>query len=201
MPRQVLILLALGLAALGLVALLASFAAPLIAQRQNEAEERVLLDLLPPRSYDNRPLQAPIDLEPDGLLGNRGSSEALVARRAGQPVAVLLPVTATGYEGPIRLLTAFAGEGELIAVKVLEQHETPGFAALSEAGPSRWLASLTDTFDASAPGPARWRLATEGGEVDAMAGATITSRAVLDALSRARRFYLAHRDDLLEIQP
>ena len=106
MKRATLLLLLIALLGAGLLALLQHFAAPRIEQQRQSAAERALLDLLPAGSYDNRPLQQPIALAAGGLLGNGRAEQGYLASLNGRPSAVLLPVSARGYEGPIQLLVA-----------------------------------------------------------------------------------------------
>ena len=196
MKRAVLLLLLIALLGAGLLALLQYFAAPRIEQQRQAAAERALLDLLPAGSYDNRPLQQPIALAAGGLLGNGRAEQGYQASLNGQPSAVLLPVSARGYEGPIQLLVAITPDGRLLASKVLQQQETPGLADLLAPERVSWLRSLDGKSLA-----ADWSLNADGGRIDQIAGATVTSRAVTDSLQRALRFFDAERERLLEARP
>ncbi len=196
MKRAALLLLLIALLGAGLLALLQHFAAPRIEQQRQAAAERALLDLLPAGSYDNRPLQQPISLPAGGLLGNGRAEQGYLASLNGQPSAVLLPVSARGYEGPIQLLVAITPDGRLLASKVLQQQETPGLADLLAAERADWLRS----FDQRALHD-EWSLRADGGRIDQIAGATVTSRAVTDSLQRALRFFDAERERLLEARP
>ena len=196
MKRAIPLLLLIALLGAGLLAALQHFAAPRIEQQRQAAAERTLLDLLPAGSYDNRPLQQPIALPAGGLLGNTRTEPGYLARLNDQPSAVLLPVSAKGYEGPIRLLVAIGADGRLLASKVLQQQETPGLADLIAPERARWLSDFAGkTLEAD------WILRADGGQVDRIAGATVTSRAVTDALQRALRFFDAERERLLEARP
>lgn len=196
MKRAVLLLLLIALLGAGLLALLQYFAAPRIEQQRQAAAERALLDLLPAGSYDNRPLQQPIALAAGGLLGNARTEQGYLASLNGRPSAVLLPVSASGYEGPIQLLVAITPDGRLLASKVLQQQETPGLADLLAPERVSWLRRLDDkSMDAD------WSLSADGGRIDQIAGATVTSHAVTDALKRALRFFDAEREQLLEARP
>ncbi|MBC9251474.1 hypothetical protein A9179_14475 [Pseudomonas alcaligenes] len=194
--RQTALLLGLLLLAGGLLAVLQHLAAPGIEAQRQLAAERRLLDLLPAGSYDNHPLRQPIALPSGGLLGNASADPAYPIRRGGQLQALLLPVTTRGYEGPIRLLVAVSVEGRLLASKVLEQHETAGLGDLIERHRSPWLQHF-DGKRLDDP-EASWGLRAEGGQVDQIAGATVTSRAVRDALQRALRFFDSQREQLLQ---
>ncbi|MNQ67760.1 Electron transport complex protein RnfG [compost metagenome] len=158
------------------------------------AAERALLDLLPAGSYDNHPLAHPIALPASELLGN--PPQAWLATREGAPVAVLLPATAKGYEGPIQLLLAIRPDGRLLAIKVLAHRETPGIGDRIEPARSAWLQILDGASLANHP-EAEWRVKADNGQFDQIAGATITSRAVVSATQRALQFFDGHRRLLL----
>ncbi|AOE84169.1 RnfABCDGE type electron transport complex subunit G [Pseudomonas sp. TCU-HL1] len=197
MKGRGLLLLAV-LAGFGLIVLIAAsqlFADRIEAERQ-AADERALLDLLPPGSYDNHPLAQPIALPAHELLGNPAPTQAWLATRDGTPVAVLLPATAKGYEGPIRLLLAIRPDGRLLATKVLGHRETPGIGDRIEPARSHWLALFSDVSLAGHP-EAEWRVKADKGEFDQIAGATITSRAVVSAIQHALQFFDGHRALLL----
>lgn len=196
MKRATPLLVAIALLGGVLLALLQHFAAPRIEAQRQAAAERALLDLLPAGSYDNHPLQHPIALASDSLLGNTRGQQGHLATLGGQPSAVLLPVDARGYEGPIRLLVAIDADGRLLGSKVLLQQETPGLADLLAPERARWLRGFDGRTTADSE--AAWTLRADQGEVDQIAGATVTSRAVTDALRRALRFFDAERDRLLE---
>jgi electron transport complex protein RnfG len=167
-----------------------------IAAERRSADERALLDLLPPGSYDNHPLAQPITLPASELLGDPAPTQAWLATREGTPVAVLLPATAKGYEGPIRLLLAIRPDGRLLATKVLGHRETAGIGDRIEPARSSWLQIFTDTSLASHP-EAEWRVEADKGEFDQIAGATITSRAVVSAIQHALQYFDGHRQLLL----
>lgn len=197
--RPIAMLALLTLLGASLLASLQYLAAPRIEAQRQLAAERQLLDLLPVALYDNRPLSQPIALPADGLLGNRTPQAGYLATLSGEPSAVLIPVTARGYEGDIQLLVAISADGRLIASKVLQQRETPGLGDLILPERSPWLAGFDGkTLNDATPS---WNLRVDGGEFDQIAGATITSRAVSDALQRSLRFFDTQRAYLLGEQP
>ncbi|PTQ69400.1 RnfABCDGE type electron transport complex subunit G [Pseudomonas sp. GV071] len=183
------VLLVLIAAVVGVERLLS---AQITGERQ-AANERALLDLLAPGSYDNHPLASPIVLPDSEKLGLPAPASAYLATRNGVASAVLLPARGNGYEGSIELLLAISPAGQLLAVKVLSEHETPGLGDLSSAAKSPWLRgffghSLSDTD---------WRMKADGGQFDQMAGATVTSRAVSQAVQQGLRYFDEHRAVLL----
>ncbi|RJG14116.1 RnfABCDGE type electron transport complex subunit G [Pseudomonas cavernicola] len=168
-----------------------------IERERQASAERAMLDLLPVGSYDNHPLAQRIALPASDLLGKPTPEFAYLATRQGAPSAVLLPATANGYEGPIRLLLAIGPDARLLGVKVLEQHETPGLGDLTAADKRPWLRGFVDKSLRTSPEP-DWRVRADGGQFDQVAGATVTSRGVVKAVQQALSFFDAHRQRLLE---
>ena len=79
---------------------------------------------------------------------------------------VVLQAAGSGYGGGMRLAVALDLDGSVKGVRVLQHAETPGFGDILNT-PSAWLDSFTT------------------GDVHAVTGATITSQAVIAAVSRA----------------
>ena len=83
--------------------------------------------------------------------------------------------TKHGYNGNIRLLTAYDISGRVLAVRITDHRETPG---LGDAIDRDWI----ETFTGRQAAGTEWALAPEG-DFDAITGATITSRAVVRAVA------------------
>jgi len=180
---------------IGLTWLVHNSSAPRIAAEQRLIDSRNLLDLLTPDSYDNQPLEQPLALE-NMTLENSTLLTGYRASKSGQTVAVLLRTQALGYAGTLELLIAIDASGRLIGVKTLKQSETPGLGARIADWPNIWLQvfsgkSRTDPADAG------WALKKDQGQFDQIAGATITSRAVINATHDALRYFDEHRQALL----
>ena len=169
--------------------------APQIAAEQRLIESRKLLDLLPLETYDNQPLEQPLALT-DTTLSHSTLSGGYRATRDGQAVAILLRTQTQGYAGAIELLIAIDTTGKLLAVKTLEQTETPALGGHLGDWPNAWLQTFTGK-SAKAPTDAGWALKKDLGQFDQIAGATITSRAAISAIHDALRYFDEHRSALL----
>jgi electron transport complex protein RnfG len=165
-----------------------------------ENERAVLLRnlhaLLPPQELNNDIAADTLQLPPSPLLGTDSASLAYRARRDGEPVAVVFnSIAPNGYNGSIHLLVGVYVDGSLAGVRVVRHSETPGLGDAIEKRKSDWIdvfegKSLTD------PGPAGWRVKRDGGEFDQLTGATITPRAVVEAVHNALLYYRRHADML-----
>jgi electron transport complex protein RnfG len=87
--------------------------------------------------------------------------------------------TKTGFAGNISLMAGFKPDGTIINISVLEQKETPGLGTkMTESG-------FKDQFNNKNPSEFILKVKKDGGPVDAITSATISSRAFCDAVQRA----------------
>ncbi|MBV4456927.1 RnfABCDGE type electron transport complex subunit G [Pseudomonas sp. COR58] len=185
----------LACAGAGVSWLVQDLSAPHIAAERKLIESRTLLDVLAADSYDNRPLEQPLPLAAPEL-SHSTLTGAYRATRGEQTVAVLLRSQATGYAGQIEWLIAIAPSGRLIGVKTLRQTETPALGGLIGDWPNVWLQTFTGK-SLDAPDDAGWALKKDRGQFDQIAGATVTSRAAVNAVHDALRYFDGHRAALL----
>ena len=189
-----------NLAVLGVMALLA---AVLIGGTWHYTQDRIadnaarrtlaeLSTVLPASLYDNEP-------QKDVILLDTGSGQPLPvfrARRNGNPVAAVVTVIAPdGYVGPIRLLVGITASGKVLGVQVTRHTETAGVGAAIAAAPSTWRETFVGRSLDDPPEP-RWTVRADGGEFDAIAGATVSSRATVGAVRNAMQYFRAHRDEI-----
>lgn len=160
----------------------------------NEAR-RVLAELsaiLPPALHDNEPHRDMLVLEKPG----DERRQIWRARRDGKPTAaVLTSLAPDGYAGQIRLLVAIAVDGTLLGVRVASHSETPGIGDVIEARKSPWLGTFSGR-SLNNPDESRWRLRKDGGDIDAISGATVSTRAVVAATRRAMQYFRRHREEI-----
>lgn len=184
---RVLLVLVVALLALGVSVGWQHISAPRIADAGQQLKARTWLSVLPDGSYDNRPLQQPLAL-PDASLAHSRVMAAYLATLQGRPSAVVLHSRVQGYEGPIDLLIAIDPQGRVIASRVLQQQETPGLGArVAEPGAS-WLRGFNGHSSGNTPETA-WALKRDNGQFDQIAGASVTSRAVIHAVQDALRYF------------
>ena len=86
------------------------------------------------------------------------------------------------------LLVAINQSGQLTGVRVTHHQETPGLGDDIERSRSAWITSFNGLSLESLP-PSGWAVSKEGGEFDSFTGATITPRAVINAVHEALRYY------------
>lgn len=103
-----------------------------------------------------------------------------VGKKDGAIVAYVYTVTVnTGYAGDIDLLVGVLQNGSISGVRVIKHKETPGLGDYIDVKKSSWIHQFEGKTLAT-----RWKVKKDGGDIDAMAGATITARAVTEAVAR-----------------
>lgn len=100
-------------------------------------------------------------------------------------VGTLTQVTTyDGYNGEITFWLAVRTDSvpvEVIGVRIIHHQETPGLGDKLELGVSDWVLSFNDRqFEST-----RWDVRKYDGDFDQFSGATITPRAVVQAVARA----------------
>ncbi|MFU8842632.1 MAG: RnfABCDGE type electron transport complex subunit G [Bacteroidales bacterium] len=90
--------------------------------------------------------------------------------------------TDQGFSGRIWIMAGFTDENVIYGTSVLEHKETPGLGDKMERKKSDWPEVQ---FNGKSPENFRLTVKKDGGDVDAITAATITSRAFCDALQRA----------------
>ncbi|MDR1330959.1 MAG: RnfABCDGE type electron transport complex subunit G [Tannerella sp.] len=106
------------------------------------------------------------------------------AKKGDRPVGYAVESYAkNGFSGLIRIMVGFDAEGKLFNYSVLEHNETPGLGSKMEA----WFREDKNRRNIIGHDMAKGllKVAKDGGEVDAITAATISSRAFLDAVNLA----------------
>ncbi|NIG88028.1 electron transport complex subunit RsxG [Serratia symbiotica] len=167
----------------GLTAVVNSLTQKTIAHQAAQQQKALLDQVVPPENYDNN-MQAECFLVSDPILGNSGPHHLYLARKNGQPSAAALETIAPdGYSGAIQLLVGADFNGTVLGTRVIEHHETPGLGDKIELRISNWIAFFSGKKIESS-GDKHWAVKKDGGMFDQFTGATITPRAVVNAVRR-----------------
>ena len=90
--------------------------------------------------------------------------------------------TNNGFGGKIWLMVGFNPDGSVANYSVLEHKETPGLGSKMDV----WFTpNGKGNITGKTPGTQGLKVSKDGGDVDAITAATISSRAFLDAVNRA----------------
>jgi len=207
--------------ALGIVCLVAasvlSFAYYKTIDRQEEAAQeertRAIRKVLP--DYTNKPLK-------DKVTATHKNTTVTFFRalKNGKLVGVAARgVTDKGYGGRIKLLIGLTPEGNIREIVTTQHQETPGLGTKAlerkasktigdvlseEQGNSKKSSLPPNTYLDQykkynvADDVGDFKLKKKGGEIDAVSGATITSNAVADAVSKVSRVFAHNRQKIVK---
>lgn len=190
--RDVGLLLLTGVLAVSATLAWRQWTGPVIAGAEKQLQSRQRLAVLPDGSYDNQPLESPLS-RPAAQRPNSRILAAYRATMAGKPSAIILITQAQGYAGPIVLSVAITTDGRLIGSQVVEQQESPGLGDRLGDPRLHWLSQFNNRDHGD-----HWALKRDQGDFDQLAGATVTSRAVIAALQDALSYFDEQRSVLLE---
>lgn len=199
--RNSLILGLFAIFTVGLIAITQQGTAQRIIAEQQRMQMRALNEILPDDQHDNDLLNDSFTVDDRKHLGLPAPATAWRGRNAGEVSAVILPVvTMDGYSGRIDLLVGIRANGELAGVRVVNHRETPGLGDKLELAKANWILDFNGK-SLAIPAPERWAVRKDGGDFDQFTGATITPRAVVQAVHRALIYFSEHREVLLQLTP
>ncbi len=177
--------------------------APIAAAQQNK--NTAALSLVLP-AFDNQPAQESVTI--DHVKFYMARKDGQITGFAGETV------TPRGYAGDVTVIAGLKPDGTVTTVLVTKQTETPGLGTVvcgrtrektlsgllsgkKETGlpPNRIL----DQFNGmkAEAGQTPWMVKKDGGNLDAITGATITSRAVGYAVFTIAETFVEQRDVLM----
>lgn len=143
-----------------------------IAEAKKKADEAALIKVLP--EFDQ--------IEKSEHKADELTIEVNKASKDGKVVGYAIKTaTKNGFSGMITMMVGFDNNGTILNVEVLEQSETPGLGAKMSEDGNPILASIKGK-EAS---KTKLTVKKDGGDVDALTAATISSRAYADAVARA----------------
>ncbi|HPI72274.1 MAG TPA: RnfABCDGE type electron transport complex subunit G [bacterium] len=147
------------------------------AERIRLVKEKELNDALAlvMPGFDNQPAMEKIEKD----QGKQGRLIFYPAKKGDQLMGYAVESTVfTGYSGEVAVIYGVSADGVVGRVKLLRHNETPGLG--SKAG----LPGFLNQFEKSSLASFRYQVKKDGGQVDAVTGATISSRAVALAVER-----------------
>ena len=138
--------------------------APIIEKNAADKLNRSLAEVLPADSYE---------------VVEEGDATVYSAQKDGKQIGVCVVNSAKGYGGDIKVLSGILNDGSVNKVEILEMSETPGLGANAK----------NDGFKAQYEGKSGSIGVSKTHETDteilAISGATITSKAVTEAVNEA----------------
>jgi electron transport complex protein RnfG len=184
--NMVLVLCAIALFSSLSVASINALTAGKLAGVRLQNQLKAIRDVLP--AFDNNPME-----ESDTLVTTDGGTLVLFpASRGGEPVGTAVKTYSNnGYSGQIWLMVGFTPDGVVYNYTVLEHKETPGLGSKMNV----WFAGGNKgDVTGKIPRDKALRVSKDGGEIDAITAATISSRAFLEAVNRAANALAGYTD-------
>lgn len=108
--------------------------------------------------------------------------------------AAIIGSTDKGFSGLIKIMVGFKPDGEIQNIVVLEQKETPGLG--TKMKDDKFIQQYRNVN----PSKFNLKVTKDGGEIDALTGATITTRAFSDAAQMAYDEFMKRSNELKEIK-
>lgn len=167
---------------------------------QSARQQMVLFDqVIPQDRYNNALLKSCFTVNAPAL--GKGLHKIYVARKDDTPVAVVMETTAPdGYSGAIQLLVGADFKGTVLGSRVTEHHETPGLGDKIELRLSDWITHFAGKI-IHGEDDSHWAVKKDGGDFDQFTGATITPRAVVNAVKRAGLYAQSLPEQINELSP
>jgi len=132
--------------------------------------------------YDNNPVD---DMYKIAIEGSSDSLEVYPAKKGDKLVAsAIRTYSPKGYGGNVWLMVGLLPNGDINNIAVLEHKETPGLGTKMNDD------TFKNQFVGKNPESFTLKVQKDGGDVDALTGATITSRAFSEATQRAFDMYM-----------
>jgi electron transport complex protein RnfG len=156
----------------GALALVNAATVDRIAESKANEKKEALAAVMPPFANDPTTRIVPVDLDPEADDGDELIFYA--GLDAGDRITGwgVESRTDTAYSGDLSLVFGVDSAGKIQSARVLEQRETPGLGTKAAGD------DFLDAYEGRSLGSFDFRVRKDGGQIDAISGATISSRAV-----------------------
>lgn len=179
------------LLSLGLISIAAATLLAFVNEKTSEPirlaeiakQENAIREVAP--EYDNSPVQEAVKV----AVASGDSLICYPARLNGELQGVAVESASDGFGGKVRIMVGFLSDGSVKGYSVLEQHETPGLGTKMV----QWFKTDKNRQSILGRNPSKdnFTVGKDGGDVDAITAATISSRAFLLAVNRAYEAFCA----------
>jgi len=127
--------------------------------------------------FDNNPVENVKKIKLDKF---KDSIEIYTAYLSNSKVGVAITSSSEkGFNGLVKLMVGFKLNGNIQKIQILDQKETPGLGAKMKGD------KFLKQFNGKNPSTYKLKVKKDGGDIDALTGATISSRAVAESVQLA----------------
>lgn len=150
-----------------------------IDDQQNQKRQAAIREVVLP----NAEATVEIQITSDTIREEENGKQWVIhnIHQDGQFIGAAVETSGTGFGGEQKLMIGFNPEGEIINYTVLEHQETPGLGDKI----SNWFKTEKGNQDIRGRKGGELLVKQDGGDVDAITAATISSRAFLKAIREA----------------
>ena len=150
-----------------------------IAQAKAQKQKDAIGQVLPGIDFNNNPADEAIQVTVDGE-----TVTLFPARKDGELVGTAVEShDNNGFSGLITVMYGFNPEGDITGYAVMQHAETPGLGSKMD----EWFRDSAHSIVGLKANTANLTVSKDGGDVDAITAATISSRAFLRALTLANQ--------------
>jgi len=112
-----------------------------------------------------------------GAEGFTVDNGGYIAMNNGETLGTIQIADAPGYASIVKVAVGIDNEGKIVGVRILEQEETPGLGAnaLKPEFYNQFEGLIKDEV----------ALKADGGKIDAITGATVTTNAIIEGINKA----------------
>jgi len=179
-----------------------------VLQARQDFDRRNLFELITPDLFDNdlvvdtfllRAGDSQDNVVNIDLLGLRRDRFAYIARQDGQATAVLVPATvADGFNGYVDLLVAVNMMGRIVAVRVIEDIDSPVMYGVVSVVNSEWIRQFSGKAMSDMRRLSWSTVDPVPGEYDQFVGASLTPKNVANKVYDALVFFQSNRMVLMQ---
>ncbi|MDY3619236.1 RnfABCDGE type electron transport complex subunit G [Agathobaculum sp.] len=153
---------------------------PLIKQNAIDTRNAAMGEILP-EATDFPEVEVPEEMKSPEDKNAVAITAAFKAEKDGEAIGYCVQVAPKGFGGALTLIVGINADGTVAGAKVTAHAETPGLGAKSQD--AEWIAQY-----AGQPADGSLAVSKDGGTINAITGATITSRAVTNGVNAAAQF-------------
>lgn len=141
-----------------------------IEQNGIETRNAAMSEIIPDAEFTD--VEVPADFATPADKNQPVVSGVYQATLDGAEAGYCVEVNPKGFSGALKMIVGINADGTVAGIKVTEASETPGLGAKAQSD-KNWIAQF-----AGQPADGSLAVSKDGGTINAITGATITSRAV-----------------------
>ncbi len=191
--KNAFILALFAMASTALVSIVHQLTKDKIASEVERVMSQQLNKLVPSDNYNNSPTSDCIFIKNYSRINQVSIQKVHRFRKNNQNIALVFTSTAhDGYSGDINLLIALSSKDRLLGVEILNHRETPGLGDKIESNKSNWLQQFENVL-LNGFNDKSWHVKKDGGDFDALTGATVTPRATINSIYQTVLYFTKNK--------